>query len=204
MGGVIKNEGRTILFVSHDMNALAKLCSTAMLLDKGELISMGEANGVIANYIGRHLEGQAAYEFQGSSNKSIYFKSIRIVDDKGTLRKTFYVDEPILVTFELGINDPDFKCDLFVTFMDAKNRSVFSCEKTNIDSGKIILRIEPGQLVRGNYAIDSFLQLPSWTIRVDAVQDICSFTVIDNQSEFVKHNSVDYGVVFAKHAWLSY
>jgi lipopolysaccharide transport system ATP-binding protein len=98
------------------------------------------------------------------------------------------------------VNDPDFKCDLFVTFLDAKKRSVFSCEKSNINSTEVTLKIEPRQLVRGNYSVDSFLQIP-WVTRVDAAEDICSFTIIDNESEFVKHKTHDYGVVFCRHQW---
>ena len=199
MGGVIKDEGRTILFVSHDMNAISKLCTEAILLEKGMLKEMGESNEVISNYIGRHLEGKASYEFNGKTNKSIYFRNIRMTNSRGELSQTFYIDEPIYISFDLGVNDPDFRCDLFVTFMDAKKRSVFSCEKSNIDSN-VTLKIEPRQLVRGNYSIDSFLQIP-WVTRVDAAEDICSFTVIDNDSEFVKHKTHDYGVVFGRHQW---
>lgn len=199
MGGVIKNEGRTILFVSHDMNAISKLCSEAILLDRGEMKEMGESNEVISDYIGRHLDGKASYEFTGKTNKSVYFQNIRMTNSKGELSKTFYIDEPIYITFEIGVNDPDFRCDLFVTFLDAKKRSVFSCEKTNTNSS-VVLKIEPRQLVRGNYSLDSFLQIP-WVTRVDAAEDICSFTIIDNESEFVKHKSHDYGVVFGRHQW---
>jgi lipopolysaccharide transport system ATP-binding protein len=199
MGGVIKNEGRTILFVSHDMNAISKLCSEAILLDRGEMKEMGEANEVISDYVGRHLDGKASYEFTGKTNKSLYFRSIKMTNSKGELCKTFYIDEPIYITFDIGMNDPDFKCDLFVTFLDGKKRSVFSCEKTNINSD-IVLKIEPKQLVRGNYSLDSFLQIP-WVTRVDAAEDICSFTIIDNESEFVKHKTHDYGVVFGRHQW---
>jgi lipopolysaccharide transport system ATP-binding protein len=199
MGGVIKNEGRTILFVSHDMNAISKLCSEAILMDRGELRVMGESNQVISDYIGRHLDGKAVYEFEGKTNKSIFFQKIRITNSEGVESKTFYIDEPIYIHFNLGVNDPNFRCDLFVTFLDSKKRSVFSCEKGNID-GHVVLKVEPRQLVRGNYSVDCFLQIP-WVTRVDAVEDICSFTIIDNDSELVKHKEHDYGVVFCRHEW---
>ena len=199
MGGVMRDEGRTILFVSHDMNAISKLCTRAFLMEKGELKKEGDASTIISDYIGRHLEGRVDYEFKGKSAKSIYFRSIKMTNSKGEPCKTFYISEAIYITFELGINDPDFKADLFVTFMDSKKRSIFSCEQSNVD-GSVVLKIDPKQLVRGNYSVDAFIQIP-WVTRVDAVEDICSFTVIDNESELVKHKSHDYGVVFARHQW---
>jgi len=41
------------------MNAISKLCSEAILLDRGEMKEMGESNEVISDYIGRHLDGKA-------------------------------------------------------------------------------------------------------------------------------------------------
>src|SRR5437762_6827793 len=57
MGGVMKNEGRTILFVSHDMNAVSKLCSKAVMMDKGAVKRIGEVDGIIADYLNRNVDG---------------------------------------------------------------------------------------------------------------------------------------------------
>lgn len=51
MEDVSKNEGRTVLFVSHNMAAIRDLCSYGLLLDKGHIKIQGEINGVITNYL---------------------------------------------------------------------------------------------------------------------------------------------------------
>ncbi|MDY3350460.1 polysaccharide ABC transporter ATP-binding protein [Riemerella anatipestifer] len=51
MGDVSKGEGRTVLFVSHDMTAVNRLCNNAISLKNGMLYSMGEAESVISEYI---------------------------------------------------------------------------------------------------------------------------------------------------------
>ncbi len=45
-----KELGRTILFVSHDINTVRKLCDRALLLHKGELVADGKPAEVIARY----------------------------------------------------------------------------------------------------------------------------------------------------------
>lgn len=50
MSGVIK-EGRTVLFVSHNMAAINSLCNSVMLLDNGKLIMTGDKGAVINRYI---------------------------------------------------------------------------------------------------------------------------------------------------------
>jgi ABC-type polysaccharide/polyol phosphate transport system ATPase subunit len=46
----IQNQGKTILFVSHDIAAVSKLCSEAILLDKGRMICQGKPEEVIHEY----------------------------------------------------------------------------------------------------------------------------------------------------------
>jgi lipopolysaccharide transport system ATP-binding protein len=49
--GDVTGEGRTIMFVSHDMAAIQNLCSTAYALDHGRVFASGEANDVISRYL---------------------------------------------------------------------------------------------------------------------------------------------------------
>ena len=51
MGDVSRNEGRTVLFVSHNMSAIAELCSWALLLDKGRVVKEGPSTQVISDYL---------------------------------------------------------------------------------------------------------------------------------------------------------
>ncbi len=46
----IQELGKTIIFVSHDIGAVQKLCTNALLLDKGEMISIGTPEDVIKDY----------------------------------------------------------------------------------------------------------------------------------------------------------
>ena len=46
----LKQEGRTILFVTHDMSAIERFCDRAMLLDKGKMIGIGEPTTIARRY----------------------------------------------------------------------------------------------------------------------------------------------------------
>ncbi len=43
--------GRTVLFVSHNMNAVQRLCTTSIMLDQGRLVAQGPTSGVITRYL---------------------------------------------------------------------------------------------------------------------------------------------------------
>ncbi len=51
MDEVAKSDGRTIIFVSHNMDAISRLCKSTMLIEKGRKAAFGETNDVIAQYL---------------------------------------------------------------------------------------------------------------------------------------------------------
>ena len=51
MGDVSKGEGRTVLFVSHNMTAISNLCNSSILLNEGKILKIGNTETVIDTYI---------------------------------------------------------------------------------------------------------------------------------------------------------
>lgn len=75
----LKQEGRTILFVTHDMGSVERFCDRAMLLDKGNMVEIGEPANVARDYnqlnFGRPVQASA-----GTSVSDEDTKLVRIVD----------------------------------------------------------------------------------------------------------------------------
>src|SRR5690606_6496237 len=57
MGEVSRKEGRTILFVSHNLAAVEHLCGKAILLDKGHVLEQGDVSDVVGKYIRSQMTG---------------------------------------------------------------------------------------------------------------------------------------------------
>lgn len=68
MGKIAKN-GRTVIFVSHNMAAIRTLCSTGLILDKGKVICNGIINNCIASYEARDLQNQGTLWMRSSHNR---------------------------------------------------------------------------------------------------------------------------------------
>jgi lipopolysaccharide transport system ATP-binding protein len=60
MGEVARTEGRTVLFVSHNMSAIQRICERAFLLDAGRIVAQGEVDEVIEDYIALTSEVEKA------------------------------------------------------------------------------------------------------------------------------------------------
>jgi lipopolysaccharide transport system ATP-binding protein len=69
MGEVAREEGRAVLFVSHNMVAVSALCSRGILLDGGRLVSDGPVNAVVPQYL-RSLEQRVATTLTDRTDRS--------------------------------------------------------------------------------------------------------------------------------------
>ena len=78
----VARDGRTVLFVSHNLGAITKLCSRAILLERGELKAIGDAHDVVAQYL-RKAPGEEAsiYRCNEPSNDRAYFREIRVLSE---------------------------------------------------------------------------------------------------------------------------
>ena len=64
MEDVSTKEGRTILFVSHNMDAVQKLCNKGILLHKGKLLHEGPIDSVISSYINNNVLSNGYFEIE--------------------------------------------------------------------------------------------------------------------------------------------
>ena len=82
MQDVSRGEGRTVLFVSHNMASIRNLCKTGILLDKGTIKTTGAVNDVIETYISMNEEefGDISYTNSFRRSKSPLSKEIEIME----------------------------------------------------------------------------------------------------------------------------
>jgi lipopolysaccharide transport system ATP-binding protein len=95
----VGKEGRTILFVSHNMTAMESLCERAVLLDGGHAVMDGRAGDVINRYLGdRHMKVQSYRMTAGKAPPC--FAAVELIQD-GRKNGTFASDRPIRISFKI-------------------------------------------------------------------------------------------------------
>ena len=72
MGDVSKGEGRTVLFVSHDLNAVSQICNTGILLQKGLVEHTGKIRETVSTYLNVDNDDVIYYNNKDNSRKQIY------------------------------------------------------------------------------------------------------------------------------------
>jgi lipopolysaccharide transport system ATP-binding protein len=207
MGDVAKG-GRTVLFVSHQMGAIAQLCSKAFLLSKGNIAKAGDTQPVIDYYLSDTLSA-SQNEFTAGANceKDMFVTKAQALNSEGDVTSHFSHQEKIIVAISYKINKwiSDVNIGFFVR--DTKGRRVFTTETREWDNVKVekqelyvTVTIPSNFLVPGQYLFTFFVSVPRIRF-VDWVEDVLSITIVDTGSRFLMYEGGDYGCVFAECKW---
>ena len=108
--GDVAHEGRTVLFISHNMSAISRLCPTSIWLDHGGVVKMGDSRSVIADYLAtsESVVGQRVWDDWRSAPGDEYVRatSISILDADGSLTNGVYQDRPFVVSIQYRVLKP--------------------------------------------------------------------------------------------------
>jgi lipopolysaccharide transport system ATP-binding protein len=95
--------GRTVLFVSHNMQAVSQLCNTAVLLEGGRLVRQGPSEEIVAHYLQTSAGAGSSQTWSAEDapgDRLVRLRSVRVVDTEG--ETVDYVDVRRPVGIELG------------------------------------------------------------------------------------------------------
>ncbi len=171
MSEVAKN-GRTVLFVSHNLAAISNLCTSAILLDKGLLVLNSDTKDTISLYLHKQYQEQTGdidltdvkKAIRRNSLDNSNFKWIRaqVINSKGDLTTTIGLLEPFELVLTGKLDKPTN--DLMVGFgvMSRLGFPLFNSHSTDanieqkFDHGQVVYRVKFDQnyLGPGSYVID--------------------------------------------------
>lgn len=148
MKSVSTNEGGTVLFVSHNMEAISNPCSRALLIEHGTLTAIG----LPADMVRLHLKLEstaAAYQRPIPVPTDISaILHIHVLNQQGQKSVVFDYSEPVGIRFGLQLAADAANANLFVTFLDDRKRHIFSCESASLQQERT-LTIPGGIFTRG-------------------------------------------------------
>ena len=157
MQDVSNGEGRTVLFVSHNMAAVRKMCRQGVILEKGRVCFMGTANDAVDHYMGFSFENSPMQlRFAGGcDHKEIEFLSVRFAQNKNQ----FASDEPIEFVFEVKAHRDvtDFRINTTIYGLDEMAvGSVSNTEHLSIQNDEVkevLFQLYDHHLASGQYSL---------------------------------------------------
>lgn len=183
----VTRDGRTVLFVSHNLAAVKSLCPQSIFLENGVLKFMGNTDTAIQMYL-QNNEKSIKDDAAINHKMEAQILNINTYNADGTHSQTFPHDQPIHAHIKVHINITTFKTHLTLNIYTADLETLLSARDFEPD-GNFILPSSPGTyefqvqipanfLTPGKYYLGS--QISAQTLK----QRIRTFDKLDHAAEF--------------------
>lgn len=191
MKDVSRAEGRTILFVSHQIDAISRLCNNGLLLKDGELFYNGSVEKTIKLYHDKLNENNSSIEWtlNKPGNNIVKLNGVRIVGEDESVSEKLDINKSIKIIIEYevliagekltsGINLFNQNGDYLFTSHDIKNAR----SQIKLGKGKYISAV----IIPGNFLAEGIMNVSVSIMSYDPFaihfheKNILSFLVVDN------------------------
>ena len=208
MSDVSKTDGRTILYVSHNMNTIRQLCDRCIVLSKGKVIFNGDVEEAIAIYLGNNVNTLPShYDLKESLRPSkrhgfvIHVNEFDFLDKKMASYKN---TEKLRFAINFTVGEKDVKDLQVYLVLKADNGQIVGMTQTLQDG----MDVKAGETCTINYEMDiSNLTAGKYCFNIDCFTDdgngahwsidhpmtVIHFEVIDEQNKWLKWNKAYYG-----------
>ncbi len=126
MGDVASREGRTVLFVSHNMESVRRLCINGMVMRKGILLNKSKIDDAIANYMKSGSIGDAHMLFPIDKAKSAQFTSIKLSNIDDIECNQFRQDEIVRISVSICFREKLHACMAAISIISDLGFPIFT------------------------------------------------------------------------------
>ncbi len=186
----IKKEKRTVIFVSHDMDAVKNFCDRAVLVEEGKVTAIDKSTKIATLYsrLNSATNGQSGGKLKKKQwgNGDVTFKSVEILSGKKQ-KKSFFRDDPIAVRFNFRVNQNISNAVVGVVIQNTLGQYVFATNTQNIDETKHNLKANQNYsavfdlgkniFTNGRYTISGAIANADRTTIYAKVEEIEDFSV---------------------------
>ncbi len=194
----VAGQGRTVLFVSHNTQAVRSLCTKAIYLKEGQLIRQGKTNEVLSEY-DKHLldrdfgaQTDVTNELNRRGTGDCRYTKIQLRNASNTETNSFDVTEDIRIDLEFAVLRPTNKIYGGLALRSGLNREIITTSRyelpfTNLQPGEIhsFSMLLPKYILRpGEYPL--YFGLGTEDFRpIDIVDDVTAPLIISSTSDAI-------------------
>ena len=200
----VSGEGRTVLFVSHNMAAVKELCNTGLFLQNGLVHSHGSINEIVKNYVNVNLISKLSNElvYDSSSDSSARINKAWISSDG--LNGLISIDSNLQVHFETECFETGIELNYSMTIISALGQTVFNTLSESVISQKGMFygscTIPNNLLNNGLYFVTIVLSKDRSSC-VQVIEEVLTFEVLDNRENEAWFGDISHHLIRPKLDW---
>ena len=206
MQDISRGEGRTVLFVSHNMAAVKNLCTKAIVLEHGKTVFEGKADKAIDYYLYSNQYSGYKKEYKNDSVIGTGIERLVLFDANRINKAEFKFDDSISIDILVKLEKEKMESTLGFRVINSKNVIIFTSEielknKLKLNhNNNMSVRIPSEILVPDHYKVTFGLHKPNVEM-IELIEDCLSFEIVETGSSLHVYQGVDYGCVFVDCKW---
>jgi len=160
----VEREGRTVVFVSHNLDAIVRLCPTCLWLDQGEVVELGPTSVVADRYLAAGVQQIEQKVFETAPGAAAGLRSLSVRNPAGTATSVLRRDEPFTIEVVVSVREPVRDLNLAVQVRTLRgvpvlNEAISDHPELQLGTpGEHVLRLEiPPVLNAGDYSVGLWL-----------------------------------------------
>jgi len=133
MQDISRGEGRTVLFVSHNMDAIMRLCTRAILLSNGNIIENGNVSKIIDKYLNTEF-GTTSYKKWGTTNEEgsiVRILEVKAHNSNFDISENFKITERVGITMTYEVLTIGIKIHSAYNFYNSNGVNIFDSHENN-------------------------------------------------------------------------
>ncbi len=201
IGEVARGEGRTVLFVSHNMGVVANLCSRALLLDAGRVVRDGPANQVVSAHVQTNTQSAGAVEWP-AADASVRSERLRLINARilvaGQMSGDVPIDQEAILDYTFEVRDGSGSVTSSIHLFDKQGVWVLCSGPASAELGPGLYRHQvkfpPNFFNDGLYTLSIILLTNVTQIQVHK-RDAISFSVFETGVGREEYGGIIHGCV---------
>jgi len=184
----VSTQGRTVLFVSHNMGAISRLCKNCILLDHGRMLAMGPTTEVVQTYMISGLIERPEYVQASNPQKAINLTRVAVVADANSIRSDIAYNETFRFVVEYEVNQSVSGTSVGVALFSIDGTCAFATADFDAhpellgarEPGKYQTEVEvPAQWLNiGKFSVSAYIANAASGVVYDSVEAI-TFNIVD-------------------------
>ena len=200
----VSTGGRTVLFVSHNMGAISRLCQRCIVLDQGRIVASGPTAAAVQTYMTSGLMERAEYTQSESAAKAMNLLRVALVDEDGEPRSEVRYDDKLRFLLEYEINQTVIGARVGLALFTVDGTCAFASADFDAHVELLGTRapgryqttvdIPPCWLNTGRYTVTIYIANASSGVIYDQVETIV-FSIVDTGTPGSRHGVARKGVL---------
>jgi lipopolysaccharide transport system ATP-binding protein len=187
MKDVSEHDGRTVLFVSHNMTAIQSICNTAVLLDNGRITGHGQTKNIVDLYLKKiiknHLQSEWNSIHEAPGNEMVRIKSIKAIPLLNGDDERITLETPLTIDFEFWNLLPQLVFNLSMHVFNSFDQLIFASRSHDytIDNNLVKLSCQiPAHLLNdGGYYVTMMIVNNNKAVYV--LEEAISFEIVEGE-----------------------